>query len=31
MEQQRLFQILELNGTLQNDNMVINEKLAMEM
>ncbi|MCG7407070.1 pyruvate dehydrogenase (acetyl-transferring) E1 component subunit alpha [Paenibacillus sp. ACRRX] len=31
MEQQRLFQILELDGTLRDDNMVINEKLAMEM
>ena len=31
MEKQRLFQILELDGTLQSDNMVINEKLTMEM
>ncbi|TVX93381.1 pyruvate dehydrogenase (acetyl-transferring) E1 component subunit alpha [Paenibacillus agilis] len=31
MEQQRLFQILELDGTLRDDSMVINEKLAIEM
>ncbi|MEK3788352.1 pyruvate dehydrogenase (acetyl-transferring) E1 component subunit alpha [Paenibacillus sp. FSL K6-1230] len=31
MEKQGLFQILELDGTLLDDNMVINEKLAMEM
>ncbi|WP_051287071.1 pyruvate dehydrogenase (acetyl-transferring) E1 component subunit alpha [Paenibacillus taiwanensis] len=31
MEQQRLFQILELDGTLSDNSMVISEKLAVEM